>query len=151
MFSDAKSGAAADAASLMDFADWARARPAQKKFLALFPGYAEPTVTKVATAGAAPAPVVEKLTMYVAQARFLLDRPPGALDLARYVTLPFLEKVDPAIQHKAIAAADVNPLTDVQGTGNQNPQRNGAPGGRCWSARSRAISSRVKFRSASCW
>jgi hypothetical protein len=123
VFSDAKGGAAVDAPSLTAFADWAHARPAQMKFLALFPGYAEPTVNKVATAGATPTPVVEKLTMYVAQARFLLDRPPGALDLARYVTLPFLENVDPAVQHKAIAAADVNPLTDVQGTGNQNPQR----------------------------
>jgi hypothetical protein len=123
VFSDAKNGAAADADSLIAFADWAREHPGQKKFLALFPDYAEPTVTKVATVGAAPAPVLEKLTMYVARARFLLDRPPAALNLARYVTLPFLEKVDPAVQHKEIAAADVNPLTDVQGTGNQNPQR----------------------------
>ncbi len=122
-FSDAKNGEVADAANLMDFADWARMRPAQKKYLALFPGYTEPTVTKAATAGATPAPVVEKLSMYVGQARFLLERQPGALDLARYVTLPFLEKVDPAIQHKPLDAADVSPLTDVQGTGNQNPQR----------------------------
>ncbi len=42
--------------------------------------------------------------MYVAQARFILDRPPGAIDLSRYVTLPFLEKIDPAIKHKVIAA-----------------------------------------------
>jgi hypothetical protein len=34
-----------------------------------------------------------------------------------------LEKVDPAIKHNPIAAADVNPLTDVQGTGNANPDR----------------------------
>jgi hypothetical protein len=123
VFSDAKTGAAADADSLVAFADWARAHPAQKKFLALFPDYAEPTVTKVAAGSAAPAPAVEKLTMYVAQARFVLDRASGALDLAHYVSLPFLEKVDPAIHHKEIAAADVNPLTDVQGIGNRNPQR----------------------------
>ncbi len=123
VFSDAKNGAAADESSLMAFADWARVHPAQKKFLALFPGYVEPTVTKAATPGATPAPAVEKLTMYVAQARFLLDRPPDALDLARYVSLAFLEKVDPAIHHKAIAADNVHSLTDVQGTGNQNPQR----------------------------
>ena len=61
--------------------------------------------------------------MYVAQARFVLDRPPGALDLPRHVTLSFLEKIDPAIKHKLIAAADVNPLTDPQGTGNANPDR----------------------------
>ena len=61
--------------------------------------------------------------MYVAQARFLLDKPPAALDLARYVTLPFLERIDPAIKHKVIAATDVLPLTDQHGIGNDNPER----------------------------
>ena len=61
--------------------------------------------------------------MYVAQARFVLDRPPDSLDLSRYVVLPFLEKIDPAIKDKTIAAADVNSLKDQQGTGNQNPDR----------------------------
>jgi hypothetical protein len=123
VFSDAAGGGADGRINLIAFADWARTQPAQKKFLSLFPGYSEPTVTKVVSAGAAAAPVVEKLTMYVAQARFVLDRPPGSLELAHYVTLPFLEKIDPAITHSAIAAADVNPLTDPQGTGNDNPQR----------------------------
>ncbi len=40
--------------------------------------------------------------MYVAQARFLIDRAPGAIDLSHYVTLPFLEKIDPAIKHSTI-------------------------------------------------
>jgi hypothetical protein len=122
-FSDAGSGSTGDAAYLIAFADWARTRPAQKKFLSLFPAYTEPTVTKAASAAAAPSPVVEKLTIYVAQARFAIDHPPGALDLSRYVALPFLEKIDPAIKHRLIAAADVNPLTDPQGTGNANPDR----------------------------
>jgi hypothetical protein len=122
-FSDAGSGSTGDAVYLIAFADWARTRPAQKKFLSLFPAYTEPTVTKAASADAAPSPVVEKLTMYVAQARFVIDHPPGALDLSRYVALPFLEKIDPAIKHRLIAAADVNPLTDPQGTGNANPDR----------------------------
>ena len=85
--------------------------------------------------------------MYVAQARFLLDRPPAAIDLSRYVTLPFLEKVDPAIKHKAIAAADVNPLpNDPQGTGNENPRAQMVH--RADDAdlhRSRATSSKAKF------
>jgi hypothetical protein len=121
-FSDTKSDGQGSP-NLIGFADWARTRPAQKKFLALYPGYVEPTVTKTKTGGTSPAAVTEKLTMYVAEARFLLARPPGSLDLARYVTLPFLEKIDPAIKHTAIAAADVNPLKDAQGTGNENPQR----------------------------
>ena len=121
---DQKSTAAdGDATKLISFQEWARTQPAQKKFLSLFPGYTEPTVTKVASAGATSAPVTEKLTMYVAQARFILNRPPGAIDLSHYVTLAFLEKIDPAIKHKEIAAADVNPLKDRQGMGNANPDR----------------------------
>jgi len=122
VFSD-QQAAAGGATNLIRFADWARSYPAQKKFLALFPGYSEPTVSKTASAVAASGPFTEKLTMYVAQARFMLNRPSSAIDLARYVTLPFLAKIDPAITHKASAAADVTPLTDQQGTGNENPQR----------------------------
>ncbi len=61
--------------------------------------------------------------MYVAQARFVLDRAPGAIDLSHYVTLDFLERIDPAIKHKLITPADVVPFTDEAGTGNQNPDR----------------------------
>ena len=128
-FNDTESVAGTDATKLIAFADWARTRPAQKKFLALFPGYAEPTVTKTVSGGTAAAPtaekrtVTEKLTVYVAQARFVLNRSPAALDLTRYVNLPFLEKIDPAITHKVLAAGDVNALTDAQGIGNANPDR----------------------------
>jgi len=142
VFSDQEGGAASDeAAKLLHFEDWARTRPAQRKYLALFPSYIEPTVTKElrtvanadtktdATVGpkgdgkSDTGPVVEKLYMYVAQARFVLDRPPSAVDLSRYVTLPFLERIDPAIKHKVITPADVPPLKDPQGTGNENPDR----------------------------
>jgi hypothetical protein len=123
-FSDQEGGAAGDdAPNLIGFEDWARTRPVQKKFLSLYPGYTEPTVTKTASGGAGGGPVTGKLTMYVAQARFILDRPPSAINLSRYVTLPFLEKIDPAIKHKVIAPADVNPHRDPQGTGNDNPER----------------------------
>jgi hypothetical protein len=120
-FSDGADGAAA-AASLIAFADWTQTLPAQKKFLSLYPAYAEPTITKAASADAAAGPVLEKLSVYVAQARFVLERPPGAFNLARYVTLPFLEKIDPAVKHKPIAAGDVT-LPEPQGTGNANPDR----------------------------
>jgi hypothetical protein len=121
-FSDG-ADSAAGAAHLIAFADWTKTLPAQKKFLSLFPAYSEPTVTKATSAEAAAGPVLEKLTMYVAQARFVLDRPPGAVNLTHYVALPFLEKIDPAIKHKLIAAADVSALPDPQGTGNANPDR----------------------------
>jgi hypothetical protein len=121
-FSDQTGGAAiASEAALVHFADWADKHPTEKKFLALYPGYAEPTVGKAVNGSTAQ--VVQKLYMYVAQARFLLDRAPGSIDLSRYVTLGFVEKIDPAIKHKVIAAADVPPLKDEAGTGNDNPDR----------------------------
>ncbi len=131
-FSDQANGAASGDPELIRFADWARTRPVQKKFLALFPGYIEPIIGKAAKtttkAGSkanseAAGPAVEKLYMYVAQARFILDKPPGALDLARYVTLPFLQQIDPAIKHQTITADDVNPPKDQQWAGNDNPER----------------------------
>src|SRR6516225_3266146 len=122
IFSDGAPNAAG-VATLATFTDWGRTLPAQKKFLSLYPAYTEPTVTKIRSADMSAAPVLEKLDMYVAQARFILNKAPGSINLARYVALPFLEKIDPAIKHKLIAATDVSPLTDPQGTGNVNPDR----------------------------
>ena len=125
VFSDRGADAKADTktvgdASLMPFSEWAKARPRQKQFLSLFASYSEPTV---AAGSADKGPVTQRLYMYVAQARFILDRAPGSIDLAQYVTLPFLQRVDPAIKHKAIAAADLPALKDHQGAGNVNPTR----------------------------
>jgi hypothetical protein len=120
-FSDKPATDAADAGlGLMHFADWAAKHPNEKKFLALYPSYTEPTVAKAENGGK---PQVEALDMYVAEARFVLDRAPGTIDLSHYVTLDFLSRIDPAIQHKPITPADVVPFTDEAGTGNQNPDR----------------------------
>ena len=94
----------------------------RRNFIALS-RFFEPTITKAASTDAPAGPVLEKLYMYVAQARFILNRAPGSFNLSRYVSLPFLEKIDPAIKHKLIAATDISPLTDPQGTGNDNPDR----------------------------
>jgi hypothetical protein len=112
--------------ALTPFGTWASAHPAEKKFLALFPGYVEPMVTDDAADGAdsaAAKPFTEKLYMYVAQARFILPKAPASIDLSHYVTLPFLEKIDPAIKHKLISPADVTNFKDKAGTGNDNPDR----------------------------
>ena len=109
--------------ALMPFAAWASAHPAEKKFLALFPGYVEPVVSNAAADGAAEKPYTEKLYIYVAQARFILAKTPATIDLSHYVTLPFLEKIDPAIEHKLISPADVTNFKDKAGTGNDNPDR----------------------------
>jgi hypothetical protein len=121
-FSDQTSaGAVNSETALVHFDEWARKHPNEKKFLALFPSYTEPTVGKAVNGSTAQ--VLDKLYMYVAQARFLLDRAPGSIDLSHDVTLAFLEKIDPAIKHKVIAAADVLPLKDDSGAGNDNPDR----------------------------
>jgi hypothetical protein len=122
VFSDHTSAdTVASETALVRFDEWTNKDPTEKKFLALFPSYTEPVVGK--TVNGSTAQVTEKLYMYVAQARFILDQSPGAIDLSHDVTLPFLEKIDPAITHKTIAAADVGPFTDEAGTGNDNPDR----------------------------
>ena len=119
-FSDKPADAVDGNLNMVRFDDWARLHPDEKKFLALYPSYVEPTVRKPEHDGK---PQVEKLYMYVAQARFLLDRAPGTIDLAHYVTLDFLARIDPAIKHKPLTAADTVPFNDVAGMGNQNPDR----------------------------
>src|SRR6516162_1904112 len=129
--------------ALMPFAAWASSHPTEKKFLALFPGYVEPVIgSDVADADKAmEKPYTEKLYMYVAQARFVLAKAPAAIDLSRYVTLPFLEKIDPAIKHKLISAADATAIKDKAGTGNDNPDRKWCTG----PATSICIQSTYKF------
>jgi len=119
-FSDKPADAADGNLNMVRFDYWAHVHPDDKKFLALYPSYIEPTVRKVEHDGK---PQVEKLYMYVAQARFLVDRAPGSVDLAHYVTLDFLGRIDPAIKHKALAASDIVPFTDAAAMGNQNPDR----------------------------
>src|SRR6516164_648993 len=75
------------------------------------------------------------------QARFVLAKAPAAIDLSRYVTLPFLEKIDPAIKHKLISAADATAFKDKAGTGNDNPDRKWCTG----PATSICIESTYKF------
>jgi hypothetical protein len=120
-FSDHRSDELTDPATgLIRFEDWARARPAQKRFLNLHPAYVEPInvtnhgVTKQRQ---------EKLHMYVVEARFVIRKPPGAIDLARYTTPAFLERIDPAIRHRTIAAAEAVPNKDPEQPYNKRPDR----------------------------
>ena len=108
--------------ALMPFDEWASQQPIEKKFLALFPNYVEPLINSE-DSSAEPAQKPEKLYMYVAQARFMLAKAPSAIDLSRYVTLAFLQKIDPAIKHSLIGAADVTTFKDKAGIGNENPDR----------------------------
>lgn len=118
-FSDHKGDRLADRTSgLMKFDDWAQTRLLQKQFLGLFPTYDEPTITS-ANGGKSRK---KRLHVYVAEARFALKRAPEAIDLKHYTTLPFVERMDPAIKHKVITADDVVPNKEPQ-SANHNPSR----------------------------
>jgi hypothetical protein len=121
-FSDKTGTGAVDSeTALVHFEEWTEKHPNEKRFLALFPAYTEPTIGRTVEGNATQA--VERLYVYLAQARFRLARAPAAFDLSHYVTLPYLEKIDPAIKHKAITAADVVSFKDEAATGNDNPDR----------------------------
>jgi hypothetical protein len=123
-FSDHTGPGTSSETALMPFDDWANRQPIEKKFLALFPSYAEPLINgEDRAAEPSQKPYTEKLYMYVAQARFVLAKAPGAIDLSRYVALPFLQKIDAAVKHTLITAADVPAFKDKAGIGNANPDR----------------------------
>jgi hypothetical protein len=107
-FTDHRNDELADPGTgLTRFEDWARARPLQKQALSLYPTYVEPTFNT--TVNGVTKSHHEKLHMYVAEARFVVGKPPGSLDLARLTTLAFLERLDPAIKHRTIAPAELVP------------------------------------------
>jgi hypothetical protein len=121
-FTDHRKDDLADPATgLIRFEDWARVRPVQKQLLSLYPGYVEPIVD--VTHDGVTKPTIEKLQMYVAEARFLVSRPPAAIDLARYVSLPFLERIDPAITQKQITQADLLPPKEIDPSVYRHPDR----------------------------
>jgi hypothetical protein len=122
VFSDHHGDELADGAfGLIKFEDWTRERPVQKRILSLFPGYAEPAIT--VTVNGLSKRYVEKLHVYLAEARFVLRKPPGSLDLSRYANLAFLEKVDPAIKHRTIAPGQAIPNSDPDYAYNRPPDR----------------------------
>ena len=103
------------------FEDWAKALPVQKQFLGLYPNYAEAMTTKSVDGQAKT--YKDRLHMYVAEARFLLQKPPGSLNLSRYTTLPFIESIDPSIKHQVIKPSETALLNEERNHGNKNPDR----------------------------
>ena len=108
-------------AGFMRYEDWAKARPLEQKFLSLYPGYAEPNTDLIVDG--VKKRFKERLHMYVGAARFVLSRPPESLDLARLITLPFVEQIDPAIKHRLITSSEVTATQDPKVIYNQNPNR----------------------------
>ena len=121
-FSDHKGDEFADPATgLIRFEDWERAKPLRKRLLSPHPAYVEPTVN--VTINGVTKPYKKKLHMYVAEARFLLGKPPSAVNPARYANLKFVQDADPAIRHKPLAPADAIPLKDPEAAYNRHPDR----------------------------
>jgi hypothetical protein len=110
----------------MRFEDWAKARPLQRQFLGLYPGYHEPNEDVIVDG--VKKRFREKLHMYVAEARFVLARPAASLDLTRFATLPYIEQIDPAIKHRLLTAAELARPREAKAIHNQNPQRNWCEG-----------------------
>jgi hypothetical protein len=121
-FSDHRDDKITDAGTgLMRFEDWSRAKPVEKRFLSPFPDYKEPTIQ--VTLHGLTKPYTEKLHVYVVEARFQVDKAPGAIDLSRYARLDMLEKIDPAIKHRSITADQARPNVAPSSAHNRNPSR----------------------------
>jgi hypothetical protein len=115
-FSDHPDGQPADPATgLIAFDNWAAIRPVQKHFLSPFPDYTERVLSAGPDGGKKP--TVEKLHMYVAEARFVIAKPPQAIDLSQYVSIDYLEGIDAAIKHRLIRPEEAD------NSANPNPAR----------------------------
>jgi hypothetical protein len=109
------------ASGFIKFEDWGRRMPAQKHLLSLYPTYVEAMTTR--TVEGMQTTTKDRLQLYVAEARFLIAKPAPSIDLKRYATLSFLEKLDPSITHKIIKPSEVTLLNDERNQNNRNPQR----------------------------
>jgi hypothetical protein len=117
-FSDHHGDRLADPVSgLLHFSDWALTKPAQKQFLGLYPSYDEPTITVGSKMRK------KRMHVYVAEARFELNRSPQSIDLTRYVSQSFIERIDTAIKHRLITQDEVIPLKNPLFANNVDPQR----------------------------
>jgi hypothetical protein len=122
LFTDHRKDELVDPATgLIRFEDWKKANPLQARTLSLYPGYTEPKV--MGSIDGVTKSYVQKLSMYVVEARFVLPKAADGVNLASYAALPFLAKIDPSIQHQAITAVDVIPASNPDYAYNKNPDR----------------------------
>jgi hypothetical protein len=111
---------------LIHFADWERSRLPQKQLMSPFPTFEEPMIS-VTDDGAAKLRK-RRLHVYVAEARFAVPRPVGAIDLSKMISLATIEQLDPSIKHRLITPDDVIPNKDPKAV-NHNPKRQWCEGG----------------------
>lgn len=124
VFNDQRPGSPTDTGTVLQpFETWTQASPAQKRLLSLYPNYVEPPISASSSRATGDKSQKERLFMYVAQARFMIDRPAASLDLQRFVDMSFLGRLDPAITHKVLTPADVAPLKERGAELNRHPDR----------------------------
>lgn len=106
---------------LIAYLDWVRTKPAEAAALAPYPGYREPDYTT--TVNGVAKPRHEALKVYVAEGRFVVARPPEAIDLSTFTRLAFVQTMDPAIRHVALDPAQVTPTKDPAAAFAKRPDR----------------------------
>ena len=121
LFTDHRENPSAPENGLIPYLDWLKVRPAEAAALAPYPGYKEPDYT--VTVNGVTKPRHETLKVYVAEGRFVVPRPAEAIDLQAFANLAFVQKMDPAIKHRAISAADVTPNKDPAAAFAKRPDR----------------------------
>ena len=121
LFDDHRDNPSAPENGLIPYLDWLKARPPEAAALSPFPGYREPDYT--VTVNGVSKPRHETLKVYVAEGRFVVARPPEAIDLGALAALPFVQAMDPAIKHRALSPADVTPTKDPAAAFARRPDR----------------------------
>ena len=121
VFNDHRVDETSDKGAFIRYDDWTRTKPLERQFLSLYPKFSEGMINRVIDG--AKKELKDELQMYVTEARFKLSRPAASIDLTQFTTLPFIEKIDPAIKHQVIKPSEVSVLNDERSTANCNPDR----------------------------
>jgi hypothetical protein len=122
-FSDQPGAAPVDPTTglFVRYEDWAKAKPLHRELLGLYPGYTEPDTHIII--GGVRRRFRERLHMYVAEARFILSRSLASIALSKYIALPFVEQLDPAIKHRLLTGSDEPRPRVMKTIYNQHPGR----------------------------
>lgn len=106
---------------LIAYNEWRKERPEEAAALAPHPNYVEPNYA--ITVNGETKQRHETLKIYVAQGRFVVDKPAASIDLARFASLDFVSKMDGSIRHKRLDPAEVTPTKDPAAAFARRPDR----------------------------
>ena len=120
---------------LITYTDWRKARPEEAAALAPYAAYAEPDYP--VTINGETKQRHETLKVYVAEGRFVIQKPADSIDLSRYANLDFVSKMDGSIKHKRLDPAEVTPTKDPAAAFARRPDRAwcSPPGSTCLDSR----------------